>query len=252
MSEERPQRAPAGRPPEEARRQRLDHPRQGRRHDLDPRGRGGQARRSRPRRPGMPARSIRSPPASCRSRWARPPRPCRSSWTGANPTCSPSPGARRPTRTTPKARSSSGRTGCRSPSEIEALLPRFTGSIAAGAAALFGHQDPGRARLRPRPRRRGGGAAGAHGRDRPARPRRITTATARSSRPIAARAPMCAPSPAISAGRSAASAISRRSGAPASGRSRKHDAVTVDDRRHRRRGPAARGNGPRARSRRSR
>ena len=99
----------------------------------------------------------------------------------------------------------------------------------AGAAALLGHQDPGRARLRPRPRRRGGRAAGR------ARSRStgwlscIMTATARFSRPIAARAPMCAPSPATSAGRSAASGISRPCGAPGSARSRRADAVVVDD-----------------------
>ena len=33
------------------------------------------------------------------------------------------------------------------PSAIEALLPRFIGAGAAGAAALLRHQDPGRARL---------------------------------------------------------------------------------------------------------
>ena len=177
---------------------------------------------SAPRRPAMPARSIRSPPASCRSRSARRPRPSPSSWTAASPTSSPSPGASRPTRTTPRARSSR-RSGplARPAPTIEALLPRFIGRDRAGAAALLGHQDRGRARLRPRPRRRDGRAAGPHGRDRPAGARRIMTATARSSRPIAARAPMCGPSPAISAGRSAASAMSRPCAAPASARSRR-------------------------------
>ncbi len=56
-----------------------------------------------------------------------------------------------------------------------------------------------------------------------------TTPTPRPSRPSAARAPMCAPSPATSAARWAASATSRRCGAPASGRSRSTTPITFAD-----------------------
>ena len=71
----------------------------------------------------------------------------------------------------------------------------------AGAAALLGHQDRRRARLRPRPRRRGGRARAAAGRHPPARPRRGSRPRSCGfRRPNAARAPMCARSPATSAG----------------------------------------------------
>src|SRR6266851_1239504 len=75
----------------------------------------------------MPARSIRSPRDCCRSRSEKRPRPWPSSWRGARSTVS----------------------------------PRAAGALYrpnhAGAAALLGGENRGRARLRPRTRRRGGG-----------------------------------------------------------------------------------------------
>ena len=88
---------------------------------------------------------------------------------------------------------------------IEALLPRFTGAIVQVPPRFFGDQDRRRARLRPRPRGRGGRARG-RGRSR-------STGSSSSTCPDAdhavfeadaARAPMCARSPATSAARSAA------------------------------------------------
>ena len=52
---------------------------------------------------------------------------------------------------------------------IEALLPRYTGTISQVPPQIFGDQGRRRARLRPRPRRRDGRAAGPAGRNPPAR-----------------------------------------------------------------------------------
>ena len=61
---------------------------------------------STPGRPATPARSIRWPRACCRSPSARRRRQCRSSRTAPRPTAFACAGARKPTPTTPKARSS--------------------------------------------------------------------------------------------------------------------------------------------------
>src|ERR687890_601802 len=111
-----------------------------------------------PRRRDMPAPSIRSPPASCRLRSARRPRPCPSSWTGVNPTCSPSPGARRPPRTTPRARSSSAPTSCRTrprsrpifPAQVQQVPPRFSAIKIAGERAYDLARDGEVVELQPR------------------------------------------------------------------------------------------------------
>ena len=92
----------------------------------------------------------------------------------------------------------------------------------AGPAALLRDQGRRRARLRSRARRRDRGAGGPSGRhSSAATSSRRRTPTTPCSPPNAARAPMCARSPATWAARSAATATCRRCGAPASDRSRR-------------------------------
>ena len=100
----RPQRGPrpTGR---SARRPWLGHARQGRRHDLDPCGRGGEARLHRQEgRPCRHPRSARLRHPADRARRGDQDRPLRHGRPQGLP-CSPSPGASRPTPTTPRARS---------------------------------------------------------------------------------------------------------------------------------------------------
>ena len=92
----------------------------------------------------------------------------------------------------------------------------------AGPAALLRHQGRRRTRLRPRARGRDRGARAAPGRHPSAGAGRDARRRPHAcSPPNAARAPMCARSPATWAARSAAMATSRRCGAPASARSRR-------------------------------
>ena len=140
----------------EARRAWLGRARQADRHDVDACRRGHQAPVLPRNAPATPARSIRWPPAACRSRSARRPRPCRSWSTAARPINLPCAGARSATPTMPRAGSSATSEGrpdaCRHPGAVAALHRHHR----TGAAALFGHKDRRRARLRPGARRRNG------------------------------------------------------------------------------------------------
>ena len=69
----------------------------------------------------------------------------------------------------------------------------------ASPAAIFRHQGRGRARLRSCPRRRNGRARATRGADHRLELTALPGPTMPCSRPNAAKAPMCAPSPAISA-----------------------------------------------------
>ena len=148
----------------------------------------------------MPARSTRSPRASCRSRSARRPRPCPSSMDGRKAyVFTVDWGAETDTDDAEgevvRDPNAPGRAA------IEALLPRFTGTIEQVPPRFSAIKIAGRARLRSRPRRRGRRArgrarstsTGSTGRSRHADDRGL-------SRPNAARAPMCARSPATWAG----------------------------------------------------
>ena len=222
-------------------RQRLAHPGQAARHDLDQgrdQGAGGSSRRP---RPGMPARSIRSRPGCCRSRSAKRPRPCRSWSRARRPTASPCASAPRPIPTTPRApivAESAARPVDRGDRGDAAALHRRD---QPSAAALLGAQGRRRPRLRPRPRQGGVRARTAHRLGRAAQPHRTARSpTIACSRRNAARAPMCARLPAISAGRSARAAMSRRCGGRGSARSaRRRPSRSPSSRRRRRARPRA-------------
>ena len=158
--------------PEEARRERLDRARQAGRHDLDACGRGREARaqrqEGRPCRHARPAR-LRHPADRARrgdqDRALRHGRP-------QSPTSSPSPGASRPTPTMPKAARSGDQHALPSAAAVEALLPRFTGSIEQMPPRFSAIKIEGE---RAYDLARDGEAvelAAAHGADRPPRARR--------------------------------------------------------------------------------
>ena len=112
---------------------------------------------------------------------------------------------------------------------IEALLPRYTGTIAQVPPQYLRDQDRRRARLRSRPRRRDGRSR------RPGRSRSTAlswltcpTPTTPSSRPSAAKAPMSGRWPATSAGRSDVWDISRRYGARRSAHSAENDMISLE------------------------
>ena len=178
----------------------------------------GQARCSRPSAPATPARSIRSPPAAAdrarrgdQDRSVRDGRPQDLPLHGALGR-----GARHRRRRGPRHRVSAGarprrpiRACCRaSPAPIEQVPPRFSAVKIEGERAYDLARDGEEVELEPRP-------VEIHRLDWSRCPTPIT----RCSRPSAARAPMCARSRATWAARSAASATSRRCGAPRSGRS---------------------------------
>src|SRR6266851_2803418 len=110
----------------------------------------------------MPARSIRSPRDCCRSRSEKRPRPWPSSWRGARSTVS----------------------------------PRAAGALYrpnhAGAAALLGGENRGRARLRPRTRRRGGGYRATPGGDSSPRIDRDARSRSRGARGRVRQGNLCA------------------------------------------------------------
>ena len=97
------------------------------------------------------------------------------------------------------------------------------------AAFLFGDQDQWRARLRSRPRWRGASFVAARGDNPRARTHELLGPTRRSLRRAAAREPMSARSPAISAEALAVTAMSAPCGGPASGHFMKSDAVPLPD-----------------------
>jgi hypothetical protein len=107
----------------------MGHPGQAAGHDLDPGRRRGAPHFRRPERPVMPAPSIRWPPASWPLRWARRPRPSPTPWTPTRPIASPRPGAKPAIPTIRKARSPAPARCAPAGTQIEALLPRFTGTL---------------------------------------------------------------------------------------------------------------------------
>ena len=172
-----------------------------------PRPSDGSSSCSTPRRRATPARSTRSPRACCRSLSARRPRPCRSYRTAPRPTAFACAGARKARPTTPKGRSSRAPTGAPLQPRSKPSCPRFVGVILQtpptfsairidGARAYDLAREGESFEIRTAPDQR-----------LPARPDFSRSRMPRCSRPNAARAPMCARSRAISAARSAATAM---------------------------------------------